>query len=346
MGDPLQQGASFGPGDFPQNPTQLVTLRVPQTPSVFSVTLTPDGTQLLFTVGYNLLTNGHYYTVNTFNIYFVPMSAVSQVGVSSLFTSFLTWHNAVLVHTITATLNGGPVTFTDSRFVSTDGFFWATAISSYGQESDPTAPYRAPAAGDLINTAIPPNAVSVSISKTSAVVEGATYSLVKAQAVVPSDNEGVISVIMTNNGSGYTSPPTVTFSGGLGPGGVAATGSAVLNNLTLQIVGIQIATSGSGYTTPPFVVLTGGGGFNASATAFLGTSTAFDGFQLYLTNYKGGTQVEGPFVNASGQNPGSTVTGQFYLLPDAPHVTTFTFVSVSRAGVRSLSGAPTATLTV
>lgn len=333
-----------GPVTLPSNPAELISLRRPTTPTIFSVNLSTDGTTLTFTVGYTIVAYARF-VLNSFNIYFAPTSASNQAALADPATAASAFRNATLVESISAPLTGGTVTFTNDRFLSTDGWFWATAVGSNGNESDPTMPYRAPAYGSLINLSIPPNCSSPAVSKTSPSVDGVTYSLVKASAVVPSDNNGVISVVVTNSGGAYTFPPTVTFSGGLAAGGVAATGSAVLNTLG-QVIGVQLATSGQGYVSAPSVVFTAATGSGAAATAYLGTSSAFDGFQLYLTNYLGGGTVEGLFVNAGDAVPGSTIFSQFYMVPDGSHTTTFTFVAVSRAGVRSTSGAPTATLIV
>jgi len=69
------------------------------------------------------------------------------------------------------------------------------------------------------------------------------------------------SITITNGGTGYTSAPTVTFSGG---GGSGATGVA---NLTAGAVSsITITSTGSGYTSAPTITLTGGGGTGAQAS--------------------------------------------------------------------------------
>lgn len=76
--------------------------------------------------------------------------------------------------------------------------------------------------------------------------------------------EGVLSVTMVCNGSGYSSTPTVTFSGG---GGSGAGGTAVLTNG--RVTSVEITNAGSGYATPPTVTFSapsqgGGGGGGAS----------------------------------------------------------------------------------
>lgn len=67
-------------------------------------------------------------------------------------------------------------------------------------------------------------------------------------------NGSIVGVMMANGGSGFTSPPTVTFSGG---SGIGATGTAILTNGV--VTGITVTNPGSGYTAPAIVGITGGG---------------------------------------------------------------------------------------
>lgn len=100
-------------------------------------------------------------------------------------------------------------------------------------------------------------------------------------------------VRMTNNGTGYTSAPTVGFSGG---GGTGAAATAELSN-NGTIIGVSMTNNGSGYTSAPTVSFTGGGGSAAAGTAlvgcnnfggrvirlhFLATLTVTDGSNLFL----------------------------------------------------------------
>lgn len=73
---------------------------------------------------------------------------------------------------------------------------------------------------------------------------------------------GVASVALSNNGSGYTSAPTVEFSGGAGAGAEA---EAVLSNG----ISIAITNAGADYATAPTVVIAAppSGGVQAVATA-------------------------------------------------------------------------------
>jgi FtsP/CotA-like multicopper oxidase with cupredoxin domain len=76
---------------------------------------------------------------------------------------------------------------------------------------------------------------------------------------------GSVGAINVNNsGSGYTKPPpNVNISGG---GGTGATASAVLAP-TGSVKAATVTSGGSGYTSAPTVVFTGGGGSGATATA-------------------------------------------------------------------------------
>jgi FtsP/CotA-like multicopper oxidase with cupredoxin domain len=83
---------------------------------------------------------------------------------------------------------------------------------------------------------------------------------------------GSITVIkVTAGGSGYTSIPAVTFTGGGGGSGAAAEATVkggAVTSVTVNNVGV-------GYTAAPTVVFTGGGGLGAAATALIGNGSAY-----------------------------------------------------------------------
>jgi Tfp pilus assembly protein PilX len=84
----------------------------------------------------------------------------------------------------------------------------------------------------------------------------------------------VADVYMARMGTGYTSAPTVTLTGG---GGTGATATAQITTstrmvsgspvTTTQVTGITITNGGTGYTSAPAVSLSGGGGSGAVAVA-------------------------------------------------------------------------------
>ena len=138
-------------------------------------------------------------------------------------------------------------------------------------------------------------------------------------------NYSVSSVTVTAGGSGYTSNPTVVFSGG---GGSGAAATAVRGTVT----SITVTAAGSGYTSNPTVTISGGGGSGATATA---TRT--------------GNTVTGITVTAAGSgytsNPTVTITGGAGSGATATSVRgTVTSITVSNEG-SGYSSAPTVTFT-
>ena len=81
----------------------------------------------------------------------------------------------------------------------------------------------------------------------------------------------VESISIVSGGDGYTSVPTVEFSGGGAT--TQATATAVISATTQQVTGFTSLTGGAGYVTTPIVTITGGGGASATATANLDANT-------------------------------------------------------------------------
>jgi hypothetical protein len=75
----------------------------------------------------------------------------------------------------------------------------------------------------------------------------------------------ILSITVTNDGSGYTSVPTVTIAAPNIAYGTTAT--AVATVVSNKVSAITVTNAGSGYTTAPAVTITGGGGTGATATA-------------------------------------------------------------------------------
>lgn len=73
----------------------------------------------------------------------------------------------------------------------------------------------------------------------------------------------VRNVRIGHGGAGYTSAPTVVFTGG---GGTGAAATATIN-ADGEVNGVAVTDSGTGYTGKPTVSFTGGGGSGAIATA-------------------------------------------------------------------------------
>lgn len=85
------------------------------------------------------------------------------------------------------------------------------------------------------------------------------------------NGEGVKSLSVTNAGTGYTTVPTVTITGG---GGTGAT--AVATVAGGKIATIKMTSHGANYTSAPVVTVTGGGGTGAALTPALTLVTDAD----------------------------------------------------------------------
>ena len=106
----------------------------------------------------------------------------------------------------------------------------------------------------------------------------------------------VLSVTVVQGGTGYTSPPTILFSGGSGSGTQA---TAVLLNGT--IVSVTVTVPGSGYTSAP------------TATAYTGTVTGYT-MVSYGKNYFSTptVTVSDPFNGSAWTSGGSAVLNTIY----------------------------------
>ena len=82
---------------------------------------------------------------------------------------------------------------------------------------------------------------------------------------------GVVKVNMDNQGSGYTSVPTVVFTSSSGKDAAATAVRGTGANAN-KIIRVDITNPGTGYTQPPVISFVGGGGANAAATAVIETN--------------------------------------------------------------------------
>lgn len=128
----------------------------------------------------------------------------------------------------------------------------------------------------------------------------ATGSGAQFQAVVVGS---VIDVIVNNQGAGYTSDPTVTFSPppeppiGSGQQVITAEGYAIRNTVSNKIEQVVITNPGQGYTSAPAVTFTGGG-FTTVATATAVIRTSFVSHFVKVNGGLGYTQP--PQVEITG----------------------------------------------
>lgn len=109
---------------------------------------------------------------------------------------------------------------------------------------------------------------------------------------------------ITAGGTGYTTAPTVSFTGGGGTGATATTTIAAG-----AVASITITAPGTGYTSAPTVVLAGGGGTGAAAVvALAGTFVVVLGIDKYTSRVNRSKSTHPEF--------GSTAEFSTYSRPD------------------------------
>ena len=94
-----------------------------------------------------------------------------------------------------------------------------------------------------------------------------------AHGSIKADPGTITGFTVTNGGTGYTSAPTVVFTGG---GGTGAAATATVSSAGV-VTGITLTAAGSGYTSAPTISYSGGGGTGLAATlAFTGGKAHVD----------------------------------------------------------------------
>jgi type IV pilus assembly protein PilY1 len=124
----------------------------------------------------------------------------------------------------------------------------------------------------------------------------------------------VTSINLTNPGSGYSSPPTISLSG---TGSGAGATFNVTTSATNIVTGISITDAGSGYTSAPTITLNStGGGSGAAFTVSTGTTNVISG--ITITN-PGSGYAKAPSVTLSNSEPG--VGAKFSVTPLSTAIT-------------------------
>ena len=132
-------------------------------------------------------------------------------------------------------------------------------------------------------------------------------SSIQATATAIVGNEGMIGqIVLTDDGSGYTSRPTVTISDPVF--GTTATAVAITTSIggVQSIDYIAITSPGSGYdsSNPPTVTFTGGGGVGAAATVVI----VDNGISALSITNPGSGYYSIPTVTIGGPSIGETAT--------------------------------------
>lgn len=116
-----------------------------------------------------------------------------------------------------------------------------------------------------------------------------------------SSGRRITSINISNAGSGYTSPPSISFTGGT----VHVAGSFTVNMTTVTgvITGINVTNPGSGYTSAPAITLGNtGGGSGAAFTAALTDTNWITGITI---THPGAGYTSNPTISLSNTGGGS-----------------------------------------
>jgi hypothetical protein len=128
-----------------------------------------------------------------------------------------------------------------------------------------------------------------------------------ANASVSIGSSYVRQIFLNDDGSGYTSTPTVTFSSPP-TGFTTATAVAITTtrNSITSVKEILLTNTGSGYTVAPTISITGGGGSGAAATCSINTTS--NGIVSVNVTGGGSGYAVAPTVTIAGPGAGTTAT--------------------------------------
>ena len=138
-----------------------------------------------------------------------------------------------------------------------------------------------------------------------------------ATAVLSQPTGYVRELFLTNDGSGYTTTPTVAISTAPGATGVSATAVAITTTRAgvKSIERIVLTNAGSGYTSPPTITIIGGNGTGAIATCSIETTQK--GVISYTVTNQGGGYSAVPTITVAGPTgSGTTSTAEAIINAD------------------------------
>ena len=138
---------------------------------------------------------------------------------------------------------------------------------------------------------------------------GTAITATASVAGISTSTPSIGSIVLTEDGYGYTSIPTVTISSPTS--GTTATAVAITTSVgnVQSVKEIRLTNAGSGYTSnpPPTVTISGGGGSGAAATAIV-VSGGIRSFSI--TNVGRGYYGTVPTVTVAGPSVGQTATAK------------------------------------
>jgi len=147
-------------------------------------------------------------------------------------------------------------------------------------------------------------------------------------------------IFLNNDGSGFTSPPTITFENSPADNPARAIGILTTRANVTSIEKILMTSAGAGYVTPPIITISGGGGTGAAATCSV--ETVYQGVTRFNILDGGVGYSTAPTVTVGQPGAGTTAVGIASVgLAGAQHVLKSIFVSDPGIGYASI---PTVTI--
>ena len=147
-------------------------------------------------------------------------------------------------------------------------------------------------------------------------------------------------IFLNNDGSGFTSPPTITFENSPADNPARAIGILTTRANVTSIEKILMTSAGAGYVTPPKITISGGGGTGAAATCSV--ETVYQGVTRFNILDGGVGYSTAPTVTVGQPGAGTTAVGIASVgLAGAQHVVKSIFVSDPGIGYASI---PTVTI--
>ena len=147
-------------------------------------------------------------------------------------------------------------------------------------------------------------------------------------------------IFLNNDGSGFTSAPTITFENSPADNPARAIGILTTRANVTSIEKILMTSAGAGYVTPPKITISGGGGTGAAATCSV--ETVYQGVTRFNILDGGVGYSTAPTVTVGQPGAGTTAVGIASVgLAGAQHVVKSIFVSDTGIGYASI---PTVTI--
>ena len=202
-------------------------------------------------------------------------------------------------------------------------------------------------AGNATNAAFLANLGSVNVYSGSATIDNNGQAISIAQPFLAASGTGVNSVPVATAGTGYITPPQVTFSGGTISGGTGsgATAYATVDPTTGALTGIVVTNPGTYSDTT---------GLTVSLTGVNGSGASLGAISLNAGNTSGGMTFQGAGTTTlSGTNTytgASTISGGGLTLSGSGSINTSSAITINGSGAKfsqtsSVAVAPIVTLT-